>query len=219
MTKMERDKLVMSVYYYCVQQAARYANHKYEREDALQDALQGAIEAAERFEPDRGFTFLTYATHWIKRGLLIGLADKTDTIKLPAQQTGCHYRNAMKDAEENGIEKAAGWHNLKTKTLMAYIAAVKNKHELSEISESVGDTREDVEATVVKHDMTRAIRAAMWYLDDRERAYITDYYMYGMSMRDIAKKNGYSAQRICQVIKRGLDKMRAKSWHLREFLR
>ena len=47
----------------------------FDDEDLLQESLLGVIRAAEKFEPERGFKFSTYATWWIKQSARRGIAN------------------------------------------------------------------------------------------------------------------------------------------------
>jgi len=217
--KKKRDALVMSVYYYCVKQAKRYANYKYDREDALQDALLGAMDAAEKFDETRGIKFITFAQAHILRTLTIGMSAQMSALKIPGEPSSYKYRSAMKDIDIRGIGNAAELHNVKEKGLVSFISATRNMQELSAISETIADSTQNTESATLKHDMTRAIQAALWPLDDRERTYIEEYYYNGLNLRDIAAKYGFCTERVRQVISRALEKIKCKSWHLREFLR
>jgi hypothetical protein len=52
--------------------------------DLVQEGNLGLMEAAERFEPERGFRFSTYATWWVRQRMLRAISDYSRTIRLPA---------------------------------------------------------------------------------------------------------------------------------------
>lgn len=52
--------------------------------DLIQEGNMGLMEAAERFEADRGFRFATYAVHWVRSRILRCIADNSRVIRLPA---------------------------------------------------------------------------------------------------------------------------------------
>lgn len=55
--------------------------------DLIQEGNLGLMEAAERFEPERGFRFSTYATWWVRQRMLRAISDYSRTIRLPAHGT------------------------------------------------------------------------------------------------------------------------------------
>jgi len=53
-------------------------------QDMIQEGNLGLMKAAERFEPERGFRFSTYATYWIRQRILRSISDSSRVIRLPA---------------------------------------------------------------------------------------------------------------------------------------
>ncbi|CAJ1966560.1 unnamed protein product [Cylindrotheca closterium] len=63
--------------------AKRYPNTNLSFQDLTQEGILGLTKACEKFDPEKGFRFSTYATWWIKQSIMRAIADQGRTIRLP----------------------------------------------------------------------------------------------------------------------------------------
>ena len=63
--------------------AKRYQKRGMAFQDLAQEGILGLTKACEKFDPERGFRFSTYATWWIKQSIMRAIADQGRTIRLP----------------------------------------------------------------------------------------------------------------------------------------
>lgn len=66
-----------------VSMARRYVGRGLDLEDLIEEGNLGLITAVERFDPEKGFRFTTYAAWWIRLGIAKGLAEQSKTLKIP----------------------------------------------------------------------------------------------------------------------------------------
>ncbi|MBN2581032.1 MAG: sigma-70 family RNA polymerase sigma factor [Pirellulales bacterium] len=68
--------------------AKRYRNRGLSFLDLIQEGNTGLMRAVDKFEPDRGFKFSTYATWWIRQAITRAIAEHSRTIRVPVHMIG-----------------------------------------------------------------------------------------------------------------------------------
>lgn len=228
--KRAKQRLIESNMRLVINIAKTYRNRSIPLEDLIQEGAIGLMQAAERFDPEKGFRFSTYATHWIKQAIGRAIDNKSKAIRLPA-----HVSQSLRKVEKEKVrlarelgqdptpEQLAAAMGISAKKLLALL---QSSQDLLSLDMTVGETggmtlgglirdtaNGDPETMILSQEMIQELQRIMLELNEREqRVMRLRFRLDGQEapqQDEIAKEMKLSRERIRQIEVQAIKKLRA----------
>ena len=225
---LAKQELVEANLGFVITIAGPYQNRGLPFDDLISSGNLGLVIAAARFDPDRGYKFITYAVWWIRQSICWALSQQTRTIRLPANQISMLSRIADHTAlyehthgsSPSGEETAQAM-NMSDSRLRETLSAAKRPLSLDRpVFDGDGDwssyladaDQEPPDTELMRNSLKQQIGVALARLADRERTVLRMYFGLNdgerMTLNEIGLQFGICRERVRQIKAGALAKLR-----------
>jgi RNA polymerase primary sigma factor len=228
-----KRRMVASNLRFVVRVARNYRNQGVSLMDLISEGNLGLMRAADKFDVDKGYHFITYAVWWIRQSILKAIAVKSGLIRLPLNRANqlAQLRRLTEDLSreersEMSMYEAADMlnmdHALARELLQIQTDYVSLDAPLTDEGDGarLGDVLEDdlsdsPDEIAINQTLQMEIRDVLSTLSDKESEILCCRFGLDgskpLSLKEIGKRFNLTKERIRQIEKRTLEKLRHSS--------
>ncbi len=232
--KAAREKLLRANLRFVVSVAKKFRGQGLPLSDLINEGKIGLITALYKFEPDKGYHFISYAVWWIRQAIMKAISEKGRTVRLPlnrsnelmqiqkAQKDLMHEKETSDPTVED-IAKVTGLDATLINDLLSVSGEIvsfdspvkKGEESDTTFGDFIEAEDKGPEEQVVDSSLKSSVHALLSTLSEKERNIIEMRFGLNgkkpMSLKEIGEVYGLTKERIRQIEKRTLEKLRVSS--------
>jgi RNA polymerase primary sigma factor len=225
-----RERLIAANLRLVVKLAHGYAGFGMSFEDLVAEGNVGLIRAADRFDPERGVRFGSYASLWIRQAMRAALSERSRTVRLPSHILEKSFkinaatmrlsRSLGREPTESEIGSAVGFPAARVRIVKAAVRPVRSLDEPAEpgfsevefIAKLVDEASPRPDKAAIDDDLRACLMRLLARLDRRERSILIS--RFGLDGRDpqtldqVGDRIGLTRERVRQIQNVAIESLR-----------
>lgn len=213
---------------FVVSYAKRYRGCGLSFLDLINEGNIGLIEAAKRFDPDKGVKFITYAVWWVRQAIIHALSDQSGAFRLPQKQANLLYRIGKAQAtlraelkrtpspEEIARRMDVAITDVTNLLMVAdenvsLSAVIDEEHDFHLADKLEQETIPAADFVLLRSSLRQLVRQALRELDEKEERVLR--LRFGLdgqepkTLKEIGEMMSLSRERIRQIEAQALEKL------------
>lgn len=218
------EKLIKANLRFVISVAKQYQNKGLPLIDLIQEGNIGLIQAIRLYDPSKGYRLISYAVWWIRQAIIKAISDHCRTVRVPVNQIiniskvtkAIEKFEQLNERVPTSVELEEDFNINTTITTLSKSISLESplkSEDASCLLDIIPDNIQNTDEYTINNDTLNRLEAVLNKLPYRERDIIKLSFginMQPMPNEEIAKRFGIGSERVRQLQKRALKKIKLK---------